>query len=133
MGWRVLLCAFLLGTCGCGADQPEMGRVRGKVTLGGVPLTSGSVISYPESGRGASGAIQSDGTFELETNEYGKGAVVGKHRLTVLAYNGDPTAAFESDQVRLAVPHKYTQPDSSGLSVVVSAGKEELVTLALAK
>lgn len=116
-----------------GADQPEMGRVRGTVRLGETPLKSGCVISYPESGRGASGMIQKDGTFELETNEYGKGAVVGKHRLTVVAYEGNPTTEVEPENVRLLVPHKYTQPDSSGLSVVVTAGKEELVTLELEK
>ncbi|MBN2216965.1 MAG: hypothetical protein JW719_06285 [Pirellulales bacterium] len=130
---RAVLCAALLGTAGCGADKPEMGSVRGKVTLDGAPVSGGCVISYTESGRGAHAMIQSDGTFELETNEYGKGAVVGKHRLTVVAYDGNPTAELESDRARLLIPHKYTQPDSSGLSVVVSAGKEEHVVLELEK
>jgi len=132
-GLRVLLCAALLATAGCGAEKPEMGRVRGKVTLDGAPVAGGWVITYPELGRGARGVIQGDGTFELETNEYGKGAVAGKHRLTVVAYEGNPAAALEPDHVRLLVPHKYTQPDSSGLSVVVSAGKEEYVALELRK
>jgi len=132
-GFVILSSMAPLCAVGCGdSGKPEMGQVRGMVTLNGAPLVSGSVISYPEMGRGAHGEIQQDGTFELETNDYGKGAVLGEHRLVVVAYEPNPEAATNPEAEReLLVPARYTQPSSSGFSVMVEAGKEKQIDLQL--
>lgn len=129
----VLSFAFLWLLAGCGGSEVEMGTVRGTVTLDGVPLAQGWVHSHPESGRGACGAIQSDGSFELETNDYGKGAVVGTHRLTVLAYENHSAVAADYDETdaKLLVPQKYTQPGTAGFSVVIEPSKENVIDLPL--
>ncbi|MEX0642697.1 MAG: hypothetical protein WD468_08355 [Pirellulales bacterium] len=121
----------MLPVIGCGKKGAELGEVQGIVTVNGVPLSSGNVVSYPESGRGAVGEIQSDGTFELATRELGKGAVAGKHRLAIVAYGtvGGATGP-EADAAPLVALH-YMQPDTSGLSVDVSADQPKYLKLDL--
>ena len=129
----ILALLLLCGAAGCADNQPEMGMVRGIVTLNGTPLTGGWVHSHPELGRGAAGSIQRDGTFELSTTDFGKGAVVGKHVLTVMAYEEVPDGVDPDIDEKSLVPQKYTQPGSSGLSVEVVGGEEKHVSLDLKK
>ena len=97
-------------------------------------MPRGTVISYPEAGRNAVGKIQSDGTFKFETNGYGPGAVVGTHRLTVVAYEENPEAETNPEaELKPLVPLRYTQPHTSGLSVEVMAGRETIANLELKK
>jgi hypothetical protein len=132
---RVLCLAIWLTFAGCDSpNKPALGIVRGIVVLNGKRLTRGTVISYPESGRNAVGHIQSDGTFELETNEYGKGAVVGQHRHTVIAYEDNAASATNAEaDLILMVPARYAQPNTSGLSVTVTTGGDERVELKLTR
>ena len=59
------LAIFLL--VGCGGSPWPTAPVHGTVTLDGKPLDNGRVTFVPKAGRGASGIIQSDGTFKMET------------------------------------------------------------------
>src|SRR5438105_2908960 len=78
---------------GCGGDtnRPKVAPVSGKVTHKGQPLTSGDVIFTPAGGMDgaagqiATGQIGSDGTYRLTTFNTGDGAVLGTHKVTVVA------------------------------------------------
>ncbi len=83
---RLAACALLMPLLlGCGSDYPATVPVSGRVTLGGQPVSEGSVMFYPESGRPAMGNIKPDGTYTLTTFEALDGALPGKHRVTIKA------------------------------------------------
>src|SRR5262245_3303776 len=67
---------------GCGGG-PTLGRVTGKVTYAGKPVTQGRIWFYPEAGRAALGEIGPDGTYTLTTFKPNDGALVGPHRVAV--------------------------------------------------
>jgi hypothetical protein len=94
--------------------------VKGHVTLDGKPLKIGTVITIPDAGRGARGLIQPDGSFELGTYAKADGALLGTHHIGVVAYEG-ANLGPESNDAKLIVPKRYTNPESSGLTIDVKA------------
>jgi hypothetical protein len=87
-----LLCASG-AAIGCGG--PKYVPVSGRVTLDGKPLVNATVVFQPVSeernpGPGSHGKTDRDGRFTLTTMTDGKaGALVGKHKVTITAYEGD--------------------------------------------
>ena len=80
---------------------PDLIPVKGKVTLKGQPLTTGTIRFEPDDfGRPASGKLQSDGTFVLSTPKEGDGVVPGHHRVSIT--NIGPKSKEG------ALPKKYT-------------------------
>ena len=129
----VVLAVLALPIVGCQKGFDYNGKVRGTVTLDGKPLTSGNVISTPlDGGRGASGTIQSDGSFVLTTGQDIQGVAPGSHRLAVVAYD---TAGSTEPQIEVAmnllVPERYTDPGRSGFTLDVVAGQEHEIELKL--
>lgn len=117
----------LIGSMGCGPrGLPNMVPIRGRVTLDGQPLTTGSVIYAPKipGGRQAKGELGGDGTFTLTTLRPGDGAQAGEYLVSVISfkpYPGDPTreqieAAGGMLDRESAIPKKYSDPATSGLS-----------------
>jgi hypothetical protein len=105
-----------------------MAPVKGKVLLDGQPLTVGSVNTLPTAGRGAHGDIQSDGSFQLRTFAKNDGALVGRHKVSVSAYDSTGPKGPESPYGRLLVPQRYTNPESSGLTIDVQpSGNDNVV------
>jgi hypothetical protein len=107
-----------------------MAPVRGKVLYKGQPLTTGSIVFAPDSGRGTSGPlaiadIQTDGSYVLHSGE-SLGAVVGWHRVTIVALEMQtvPPNATCYPTPRSLVPEKYRDPELSGLACEVKAGQE---------
>lgn len=133
----VLACAGALLLTGCSGDDGIGKRfpVSGKVTYDGKPLTSGTVNFLPEdpaTGRPATGEIQTDGSYKLTTQTPGDGAMGGKYKVSISAYETDmsktqsPKQGGSADQVVVAqaqgkslIPIKYTGTDTSGLSATV--------------
>jgi hypothetical protein len=88
---------------GCGAS--DKGKVSGKVTLAGQPVTGGSISFAPVADpaataprRVATGAVRSDGSFSLSTDTDEDGALIGRHEIvytppSVGGESADPTAA----------------------------------------
>jgi hypothetical protein len=122
---------LLLLAAGCGSDpaQPELVPVCGKVSFHGRPLTGGTIVFAPDPVRGGRGplgiaTIGNDGRYVLRSD--GKpGIVPGWHRITIcgatpLTGSGDAT-----------LPGRYTDPEHSGLSREVLAGKANVLDLAL--
>jgi hypothetical protein len=117
------------GCAGCGSKS-SLARVRGKVLLDDKPLAAGSIVTIPESGRGAHGAI-ADGEFELGTFGNNDGALPGVHKVAVVAYESAAGQGAESGTGKLLVPQHYTSPESSGLTIEVKAGEVNEPTLKL--
>jgi hypothetical protein len=116
---------------GCGPKRPSMASVKGKVLLNGQPMTMGSVGTVPAAGRGAHGDIQADGTFELHTYGAHDGALIGTHKVGVVAYDMSGGKSPESEYGKLTIPKRYTNYETSGLTIDVKEGEVNTPTLEL--
>jgi hypothetical protein len=90
----------LAALSGC-RDGPELGKVSGRVTYKGEPV-SGAVVSFiPRDERKQSiGFTNEEGEYELQYTLRREGALIGRHRVSVRVY---------PDQGRrpVPVPEKY--------------------------
>ena len=130
---------------GCRPAGPEMGKVRGTVTLGGAAITEGTVQFWPTHGRPARGSIANDGSYELTTSKPNDGAYVGEHRVTIKATKlSQPDPEIDSTQAEIehfrdkgtkrirasrvvwVIPRKYAELDTSPLSATVESGTNEI-------
>jgi hypothetical protein len=118
-------------TLGCDGTSSNMAPVNGKITLDGAPLKTGVVSTIPLKGRGSKGGINPDGTFELGTDSVNDGASVGLHKVAVLAFDKSAGQGAEAERGKPLVPNRYLSPESSGLTIDVKAGEENVVTLEL--
>ncbi len=107
-----VVCGFALlsGAVGCGGSKFEVAPVSGTCTCNGEALTAGMVVFEPvpksgdkprESGRAASGMIQSDGTYILSTYGNSDGAIIGEHTVRVFA------PAPEDDDAPITDANRY--------------------------
>lgn len=110
---------LLAGSLGCQPSGPTIVPVSGKVLLDGKPLTQGNVLTHPSGGRGANGVIQPDGTFRLKTGNR-EGAMIGTHKVGVIAYEGKAGSGPEAVGGKIVVPDRFTNPETSGLTIEVS-------------
>lgn len=116
--------------CGCGAPDRQLGIVRGKVTVNGQSLGSGSVV-FENLTRGISQVadIQPDGTYEMATFE-GIGIPAGEYRVAIkpssMGTGEAPLVSTPANSVpkaRTAIPDKYQHPATSPLTVRVNEGE----------
>ncbi len=108
-----------------------MAPVKGKVTLNGQPIKSGNIMTLPSNGgRGAAAPIGPDGSFELKTGT-DMGALIGTHKVAVVAYEGTGKSGPEAGVGKLLVPDRYINPETSDLSIDVKAGEANSPTLDL--
>ena len=144
----LVLAVCTLAGCGSGISY-EHATVHGKVTYKGKPVTFGSVlfvpVEPPKDGlmQPASGAIQADGSYALKS-EADAGAIIGEHKVVVIAVDGSksaetpdpaetdaaPTPAagptMKSGGFKSAIPQKYSDPGSTPLTRKVAAGDNTL-------
>ncbi|WP_435005345.1 hypothetical protein P12x_003242 [Tundrisphaera lichenicola] len=120
----------ILSASGCGSDGPVMGRVSGTVTVEGEPLKKGTVtfIATDSQRPNATGAIDSNGYYSLQTTEPGDGAVVGSYKVAIsdvdssalnTAMPGMPAPVAKS-----AISKTYLDANSSGLTAEVESGSQ---------
>lgn len=128
--WGAGLALATLVGLGCGDRRPELVPVQGTVLLDGQPLKVGQVLTQPDAGRGANGAIQPDGTFQLQTGRE-PGALVGVHRVAVVAYEAGDSTLPEAPLGKLLVSQRYTSAETSGLTIEVKRGSDNSPTLEL--
>jgi len=108
--WLFLAGTFVLAGCG-GGKEFKTSPVSGTVKCSGKLITAGLVVFTPipkpgtksqETGRSASGIIQADGTFVLSTYKDGDGAIVGRHRIQVMAPAPEDDDSPLTDENRFA-------------------------------
>lgn len=133
----VMFCAVIFG---CGSDLPPTAKVQGIVTMGGKPVESGTITFYPRHGRPASGAIQPDGSYRLTTFKEGDGAILGQHKVAILATRVSGGAALKSFEeemrgvgsfntprkIEWLVPERYSRPETTPLTAEVADGPNVL-------
>jgi len=106
-----------------------MGRVSGTVTHQGKPIEKGTITFLSTDGErpNATGAITA-GSYTLQTAEPGDGAVVGEYKIAVSDIDPDvyntELPGVPIKKPKSAVPKKYLNADSSGLSFKVEPGSQ---------
>jgi hypothetical protein len=125
--------ALLLLACtsaGCGSERAKTASVKGTVTFRGKPVPNGTVTFIPSGpGPAATGEIQKDGSFTLTTYRPGDGAVLGTHKVIVVAVEDTSTRLPEERNPLPSsiVPDKYTSAATSDLSAEVKEGENVVV------
>lgn len=121
---RVVFCGAIFSVavgCGPGRDPnlPPTAPAGGQVIYNGKPIDHGAVTLHPVGeGNPAVGALDENGKFTLSTYTRGDGAVLGSHKVTVDI--PPPLDGIAAGEV-LSVPKDYTEPETSPLSVEITA------------
>jgi hypothetical protein len=129
--YGVLCIAAFIGALGCSGEKSDLAPVRGKVLLNDQPMEFGRVMTVPQAGRGSAGEIQPDGTFMLTTNDDGDGAAIGVHKVAVTTMTTAPVADPEAVGAESQVPARYSNPETSKLTIEVKADGENSPVLKL--
>lgn len=129
--WLTLVSMGLLGLAGCGANGPRTHPVEGSIRLAGgnVADLGGSYLEAALEGDDtvrASGQIQEDGRFILETLHGGKvrkGTQEGTYKVRIVLNDDDPKARRRAAQ---AIAPRYLKFDTSGLTIQVPSEEVNL-------
>lgn len=113
---------------GCGSGGPTMGKVSGKVTVDGQPLTKGTVtfIATDSKNPNATGTIDASGNYTLQTTEPGDGAVVGSYKVAIS--DVDPNAlntempGMPAPVAKSVIAKSYLDANTSDLKADVESG-----------
>lgn len=143
----LLACCAVLLTSGCGPDYKARATVKGKVTRGGKPLTTGTVMFVNKEGMSGSASITPEGTYELSD------APLGECTVTVTVnMSNDPSVRARMKGKGVAMPEgpkdpnatespeppsgarvptevvpidqKFSDPETSGLKFTVQKGEQ---------
>ena len=119
--------AVIIILVGCNRSSQES-LVSGSVTLGGSRIGPGMVVFAPvEGGKPATGSIESNGSYSLNTGRE-RGLAAGKYRVAV-SIRELPENVKRSDQIppgKLRIPGKYEQSTTSGLEYEVAPGRNTI-------
>jgi hypothetical protein len=125
----------LLLLAGCSGEGMKTAVVKGKVTYQGNPVPGGTVTFVPDAGGPpATGEIRPDGTFTMTTYKSGDGAVLGKHKVFIVAME-DTSGKLPEERSGTPppiIPNKYTSLATSPLTAEV-ADRENNVEFNLQK
>jgi hypothetical protein len=126
--WAVVL--VLVAAAGCGGQgQHKTAVVRGTVKYKGKPVPNGTVNFIPEgNGPSATGELGPDGTYTLTTYKSGDGAVLGRHKVVIVAMQDQAGKLPEerSPTPPPIVPTAYTSPATTPLTAEVG-DKENVI------
>lgn len=138
------LCLLALVAVGC-QKGPDMGIVKGQVTMDGEPLANALVTFTPaEGGPAATGTTDANGQYELLSLGQ-KGAVLGQHKVTIttlqetpegideemteeeymkMVEEGGGPAAYKDAEITEKIPAKYNT--QSELTAEVTSGENTI-------
>lgn len=145
---RMIAVTMLMMPLGCGRSVgPRFVPVEGRVSLGGQPLTIGTIHFVPDTSQGndgpmSRGVLRSDGSFSMHGPGRHIGAVVGPHRVYLtmpLPVIATPTPVMVNGEVVVRdpprggadatvpkVPKKYLQPETSGWTAIITEGENNV-------
>lgn len=114
-------CLFVCLLAGCGDKGPKTAVVHGTVTYKGKPVPNGSINFVPADGPAATGEIRSDGSYRLTTFRKGDGAILGTHKVVIVAMQDQSGQAVEAytPLPPPIVPVKYTSLATTDLTAEV--------------
>jgi hypothetical protein len=103
-----------------------MARVYGKVTYNGKPVTKGRVsfVSPDPNRRNATGEMDAQGNYQLQTENPGDGAEVGEYDVAFYAHN-EPILDYRPKvpvKAERLIPEKYENPATANLKRTVKSG-----------
>jgi hypothetical protein len=132
VGLTTFALAFVTG-CGGGPPEPPRHPVSGQVKLRGKPLPEATVSFHPQQ-QGARllyAVTDPEGRFKITFREPGDGAPAGKYLVTVVRHK----ASKDGDEIVRngpnELPQRYENPGTSGLSVDIVDGPNELPVIDL--
>jgi hypothetical protein len=132
-GGAWMAAAFMALVTGCSRSRlPPVAKATGVVRLNGSPVAGALVRFIPDTtkgpdGRMSTGTTGTDGRFVLSCFQEGDGALVGFHRVAIVAQprveiTGSPDAPIERLVRAAAVPARYADERTSGLAAEVATG-----------
>ncbi|WP_146573736.1 hypothetical protein [Botrimarina hoheduenensis] len=89
--------------------------------IDGQPLTTAIIRFFPESGRMCGGQVDEEGRFTLSCIKPGDGAVIGTHRVAVIA-----SEPLGGNKFRWHAPKQYADIATSGLTAQIDGPTEDL-------
>ncbi|MGQ9763180.1 MAG: carboxypeptidase-like regulatory domain-containing protein [Thermogutta sp.] len=110
--WGLVFALSAWVVAGCGNRGPALGQVEGTVTIDGVPLPGARVIFTPvEGGRSSMAVTDGSGHYVLEFAAGEKGAMVGRHQVTISTFEAGETddSGKLVGHVPERVPEKYNK------------------------
>ena len=115
--------AALALTAGCDNGRLRTAPVRGRLTFEGKPVPYGTVNFIPTSTNGpsATGDIGPDGSYKLKTYKPGDGAILGTHKVVIVAIEsmGDRLPEDRTPLPPSIVPDKYSSVVTTDLTATV--------------
>lgn len=130
-GWACLLATIALASTplACGRTGPEMAAVSGTVTYQGKPVPKGTItfVALNSGQRNATGQLDQQGFYRLQTEEASDGAEPGDYDVTIYSHDEkilDYKPRVPIKPVILA-PRKYENPKTSGLKRTVKSGSNK--------
>jgi len=145
MKTRIQIFLMVTTVCLVGCGDAEDPRIRPTVPVMGVvkfkgrPIPDATVclhpVTAPEDGKPVftpRGSSADDGTFTLATYRSSDGAPAGQYRVAV-SWSGPLKGLSEDEQDRLKerLPRRYTNPNTSEITMVVSADVNPLQEILL--
>lgn len=116
--------------------RPPVYPARGEITFDGRPLAGAAIVLHPMSGAADAprprSSADADGRFALTISPTANGIPAGDYAVTVQCF---PPPSGKDDGVapRNFLPERYSRPDTSGLTLRIEAGDNQLPTLRLKK
>jgi hypothetical protein len=107
-GERLLVVLIFAVLAGCSPGHGlSLGRVSGKVTYRGEPIRYGYVTFQPDASKGTDGppamsTISKDGSYALTTQDATDGALVGFHKVSIIALDPDPISGADAPEPKEA-------------------------------
>jgi hypothetical protein len=113
----------LLIVAGCG--KSDWGYLEGSVLLNGKPIGPAIISLEPSDGQraGGVGPVDENGKYKIISARKKEGVAVGDYRVTVHSNLSD--FGFEQPNKKAAIPARYANPDTSGLTVTVERGTKQ--------
>ena len=119
---NLAILAAVTSCVGCDDGKPAIVPVSGQVLIDGNPLDFGFIRFAAPNTRPAMGRLDSDGRFTLTCYKEGDGAVVGNHRVAVMAHE-----PLSGEQIKWHAPKKYSNYATSGLTQEITKPTDSLV------
>lgn len=129
----------LLPLAGCGPSGPKTSSLTGVVTYADKPVKDASILFAPvdlSNSQPGTATTDKDGKYVAITNNNLSGLMAGEYKISVVAYkvplqNIAPADLARLGDSNLAVPKKYNDPETSGLTVTIDGGSAEVLDLTL--